>query len=135
MRTSLPALLFCLWVGLTGAAQSQTTYDALTDRAIRPKPPLPQLGLADSTLRDPTFGSLILRVMDAETVSTKRNAGFFTAEEKSFLERMREQRWRNRLAGTSPEGKTSVGLVPLTEMSAPDGYKGEDGRRKSKTKA
>ncbi len=54
------------------------TYDAPTDREIRPKPPLPTLGPAGSTVKDPAFGSILLRVTDAHTLSNKPGAAFFT---------------------------------------------------------
>ena len=78
MRTSLRLSSVFLGVALAGLAQAQLTYDALTDREIRPKPPLPALGPAGSTLHDPTFGSLLLRVTDAHTVSNKPNAAYYT---------------------------------------------------------
>ncbi len=72
-----PVLLLAL-AAFGQAIQGQIVYDAVSDRVIRPKPPLPQLGPAGSTLRDPTFGSIILRVTDAQTVPAKPNAAFFT---------------------------------------------------------
>src|SRR4029079_4759133 len=44
-----------------------TAYSALTDRVTREKPPLPQLGAAGFTFRDPSFGSRLMRVTDART--------------------------------------------------------------------
>jgi len=43
------------------------TYDAFTDRLLRPKPSLPSLGAAGYHFNDPTFGSKMLRVTDANT--------------------------------------------------------------------
>jgi hypothetical protein len=43
------------------------TYSAISDRVIRPLPPLPALGPAGSVFADPTFGSRILRVTDDNT--------------------------------------------------------------------
>jgi hypothetical protein len=40
------------------------SYHAPTDRKPRPKPPLPPLQGANTVIRDPTFGSRILRVTD-----------------------------------------------------------------------
>ncbi len=42
-------------------------YDAIADRMVRPKPPLPPLGPAGSTVTDPAFYSTIIRVTDAST--------------------------------------------------------------------
>ncbi len=44
-----------------------TAYAALSDRVAYPKPALPALGAAGYAFDDPTFGSRILRVTDANT--------------------------------------------------------------------
>jgi regulation of enolase protein 1 (concanavalin A-like superfamily) len=44
-----------------------TSYASLTDRISRPKPALPAIGGAGSIFADPTFGSKLLRVTDANT--------------------------------------------------------------------
>src|SRR3989449_9919279 len=44
-----------------------TTYDALCDRNVHPYPHLPSLGGAGFQFTDPTFGSRMVRVTDAET--------------------------------------------------------------------
>src|SRR5471030_2791304 len=46
---------------------SIATYSAQSDRISFPKPALPQLGPAGSTFTDPSFGSRMLRVTDANT--------------------------------------------------------------------
>ena len=46
---------------------SIATYAARSDRSSFPKPALPQLGPAGSGFTDPTFGSRMLRVTDANT--------------------------------------------------------------------
>jgi hypothetical protein len=54
----------------TASLQAQSapaTYQAATDRNVRPKPPLPAVGPADSTFTDPTFGSRMLRITDSNT--------------------------------------------------------------------
>jgi hypothetical protein len=43
------------------------TYHAISDLKVYPKPPLPKLGPAGFTFRDPTFGCPILRVSDEAT--------------------------------------------------------------------
>ena len=53
-----------------------TAYSAPTDRLTRPKPPLPQLGAAGFTFRDPAFGSRLLRVTDARTRPGVLNRSF-----------------------------------------------------------
>jgi Fibronectin type III domain len=49
------------------SATAPTAYSAPTDRLTREKPPLPQLGAAGFTFRDPAFGSRLMRVTDART--------------------------------------------------------------------
>ncbi|MBI5388415.1 MAG: hypothetical protein HZA90_27435 [Verrucomicrobia bacterium] len=78
MRLSVCFSSLLLGLALVGLAPAQITYDAVTDREIRPKPPRPALGPAGVTLKDPTFGSLLLRVTDAHTVPDKPNAAYFT---------------------------------------------------------
>lgn len=64
----------------------------------------------------------------ARALLEKQNNGqSLTDEEKSFVERMKEQRGRVRPPAVESEGKKSVGLIPLIEMSAQDRYKDEDG--------
>jgi hypothetical protein len=43
------------------------SYNAPTDRKPRPKPPLPALGGANAAIKDPTFGTRILRVTDGRS--------------------------------------------------------------------
>jgi hypothetical protein len=43
------------------------TYQAVSDRKVYPKPPLPKLGPAGTIINDPTFGCPILRVSDENT--------------------------------------------------------------------
>lgn len=58
----------------------------------------------------------------------KRNRGEpLTDEEKAFVERMRQQIQGRSPVGAVAEGKRSIGVVPLSDMSAQDRYKGEDG--------
>jgi hypothetical protein len=66
-----------LFLGVV-SAQAQIQYDAICDREIRAKPPLPQIGLAGSSIKDPTYGSPILRVTDANTLPQNRGSAFFT---------------------------------------------------------
>lgn len=42
-------------------------YNAATDRVVRPKPPVPALGNAGSIVKDPTYGSRIVRITDRQT--------------------------------------------------------------------
>jgi hypothetical protein len=55
-----------------------TSYSAVTDRVARPKPALPALGPAGFTFADPTYGSTMIRVTDANTRPTSPNLSFRT---------------------------------------------------------
>ena len=59
-----------------GTSSVPVTYNAVTDRTPRPVPALPALGGAGSTITDPTFGALILRVTDASTRPDRSNRAF-----------------------------------------------------------
>src|SRR5471032_2579842 len=66
-----------------GLLQAQTTYSIATytaraDRATYQKPALPQIGPAGSIFTDPTFGSRILRVTDANTRPGKTGYSYTT---------------------------------------------------------
>lgn len=69
LRQSVVCLLMsaagCLPFAVGGPVP--VSYTAPTDQSIRPKPPLPDIGRAGTIFTDPTFGSRILRVTDAET--------------------------------------------------------------------
>jgi hypothetical protein len=52
---------------LVQAQSAPATYQATTDRDARSKPSLPAVGPANSRFTDPTFGSRLLRVTDANT--------------------------------------------------------------------
>jgi hypothetical protein len=54
---------------ISEAQVAPSTYKAITDTNVRPKPPAPALGPANSVITDPTFGSRILRVTDPNTKS------------------------------------------------------------------
>jgi len=49
------------------AQSAPASYQATTDRGVREKPALPQIGSANSRFSDPTFGSRMLRVTDGNT--------------------------------------------------------------------
>ena len=51
------------------AAIAPTTYSAYSGTDAKPIPPAPALGPVNSVIQDPTFGSRILRVTDAQTNS------------------------------------------------------------------
>lgn len=61
----------------------------------------------------------------------QRGGGTLTAEEKAYLNRARAARRaaqaNRRPQGNAPAPKSTLGLKPLTEMTADDRYKGEDG--------
>jgi hypothetical protein len=60
--------LMLLLSALPVAAQSPpASYGTITDRNVYPYPPLPALGAAGYQFTDPTFGSKMLRVTDANT--------------------------------------------------------------------
>src|SRR5262245_8132149 len=54
---------------ISEAQVAPSTYTAITDTNVRPMPPAPALGPANSVIKDPTFGSRILRVTDPNTKS------------------------------------------------------------------
>ena len=56
-----------LFARASAGADPPTAYNAVTDRVKRDEPSLPVLGGAGFTFRDPTFGSRLVRVTDAET--------------------------------------------------------------------
>src|SRR5215470_1375757 len=67
------SLILAVAVGrsaFTTSAQAQTapsSYSAYSGTDTKPIPPAPALGPANSVFADPTFGSHILRVTDANT--------------------------------------------------------------------
>ena len=65
----LGGLLAWLFSGFVFAATAPSTYSAYTGTDIKPVPPAPSLGPANSFIKDPTFGSRILRVTDPNTSS------------------------------------------------------------------
>src|SRR5262245_8499040 len=54
---------------LNAADTAPSTYKAYTGLDAKPAPPAPALGSANTAVTDPTFGSRILRVTDANTKS------------------------------------------------------------------
>jgi len=54
------------------------TYNAIIDRVSRPKPALPALGPAGYSFIDPSFGSKIVRVTDANTRPNRVNMSYRT---------------------------------------------------------
>src|SRR5215813_3467244 len=68
MTAALASFAIAGWSSASLRAQSApAAYQATTDRQVRSKPPLPSLGPANSGFTDPTFGSRMLRVTDANT--------------------------------------------------------------------
>src|SRR5215831_11169611 len=69
--TSAIIISFTIFFGavISEAQVAPSTYTAITDTNARPLPPAPALGPANSVIRDPTFGSRILRVTDPNTKS------------------------------------------------------------------
>jgi hypothetical protein len=62
---SIYGLVLMVFMTVTAAAQTLTpvtTYNAKTDKILRPKPRAPSLGWAGTTVRDPHFNARILRV-------------------------------------------------------------------------
>jgi hypothetical protein len=74
-QKSVCAVSTMVFIGLMGSGQSlfaasaPSTYSAYTGTDAKPIPPPPALGPANSVINDPTFGSRILRVTDANTTS------------------------------------------------------------------
>src|SRR5262249_48578863 len=60
-------LIICFSCGAIAQAQAPSTYSAYTGTDAKPAPSAPALGPANSVFTDPTFGSKILRVTDANT--------------------------------------------------------------------
>lgn len=78
-RARKHACLILLILTLLGQSHAQNvplTYQAVTDRNPRPKPALPVWGAAGSIITDPTFGSRILRVTDANTEPDHPNRSY-----------------------------------------------------------
>src|SRR5215813_299674 len=68
MTAALASFAIAAWSSVSLQAQSApATYQAATDRNARAKPPLPAIGPANSRFTDPTFGSRMLRITDANT--------------------------------------------------------------------
>ena len=68
MTAALASFAIAAWSSVSLQAQSApATYQAATDRNARAKPPLPAVGPANSRFTDPTFGSRMLRITDANT--------------------------------------------------------------------
>lgn len=53
----------------SGTSGGGDFYQSISDRVVRPKPILPTLGAAGTTITDPTFNNRILRVTDASLAS------------------------------------------------------------------
>lgn len=71
----------CLAAAAAASAQTRTTvgpYTAVTDRVAYPKPPLPALGPAGTTITDPVFQSTIARITDKDTRPGFQNYSFRT---------------------------------------------------------
>src|SRR5262245_49175253 len=67
-------LLSFVWLnsaalGAPQSTNSPSTYSAYTGTDPKPLPPPPALGVANTAITDPTFGTPILRVTDANTKS------------------------------------------------------------------
>src|SRR5262249_39980613 len=87
IRISL-LLVSSVWLNSAARGEPQSsnsplTYSAYTGTDPKPLPPPPALGPANTTIADPTFGTQILRVTDANTKSgqsfVSTDAGFFRA--------------------------------------------------------
>jgi hypothetical protein len=93
MRTNRGGTVGLLWILLIAAAPAPMvaptpltsgsvpmSYAALTDRRVRPEPPLPAMGPRGSVVIDPTFGTRILRVTDGALVSEQPNRAWFSSD-------------------------------------------------------
>ena len=68
--STLCLIIACLSIGpslFAATATAPTTYSAYSGTDAKPIPHAPALGPVNSVIRDPTFGSRILRVTDAHT--------------------------------------------------------------------
>src|SRR5215471_13375133 len=69
-KSALALIVSVMLGGLVAQVNAQTapsTYSAYTGTDVKAVPPAPALGPANSVVTDPTFGSKILRVTDANT--------------------------------------------------------------------
>src|ERR1051326_926527 len=77
------AVVMSAFSSLLIAQTAPSTYSAYTGTDAKPIPTAPALGPANSVITDPTFGSRILRVTDANTRSGESfistDAGFHRA--------------------------------------------------------
>lgn len=80
LRASLAALsLACVFAApLAGQQPAVTQYAAVTDRAPRPKPPVPPPGIAGSSFVDPVFGTQVTRITDRSTRPGRLDRSFRT---------------------------------------------------------
>ncbi|MGE5488952.1 MAG: hypothetical protein ACM3ZB_14145 [bacterium] len=74
----LAVACFVITGSLVANANAPVRYSAITDNTPRPEPPLPAMGPAGSVIVDPTFGTRILRVTDADTQPDYPGAAFMT---------------------------------------------------------
>jgi hypothetical protein len=60
------------------AANAVSEYKAISDRTTHPKPPLPKMGAAGTSIVDPTFGCRILRVTDGNLYPSYPGSSYMT---------------------------------------------------------
>lgn len=75
---------------LPAAAPVPLTYNAITDEAARPEPPLPKMGPAGTIIVDPTFGSRLLLV-SAHPPEAPRAAAFILGADISWVQQKEEE--------------------------------------------
>src|SRR5262245_31087975 len=85
---------------ISEAQVAPSTYTAITDTNVRPMPPAPALGPANSVIKDPTFGSRILRVTDPNTKSGQS----FISSDSGFLRAWNANSTAIKLTGPHGDG-------------------------------
>src|SRR5580704_4988776 len=94
--------LLCLFasVSLAQITTAPSTYNAYTGTDVKPVPAPPALGAANSVITDPTFGSRILRVTDANT----KGGESFISTDSGFSRAWNANSTAIKLTGPSGDG-------------------------------
>src|SRR5881296_2583185 len=71
VSTIVIGMLLSSFVPGVHAQNAPSTYSAYTGTDMKTIPPAPALGVANSVIKDPTFGAQIFRVTDANTNAIK----------------------------------------------------------------
>ncbi len=69
MHKLVPMLVLCLSLLPAQVTSNSVTYNAVTDLQIRPLPPTPPMGPANTVITDPIYGNKIVRATDTGCVT------------------------------------------------------------------